>query len=112
MRPGFEFVLYDNNTWNEPVIILHSNSDLPDAYLMNDLIELSFSNKNYENNKIKVRKMVTKRESTRKVPCVQYEHELCRSIEDKQLILEKFHCRIPMLYSGKHLDTVRPHCTL
>ena len=48
MRPGFEFILNDNNTWNEPVIILHSIYDLPDAYLMNDLIELSFSNKNYE----------------------------------------------------------------
>ena len=111
MRPGLEFILNDNNTWNEPVIILHSNYDLPDAYLMNDLIELSFSNKNYETHKIKVRKMVTKRESTRKVPCVQYEHETCRSIEDNQLILEKFHCRIPMLYSGKHLDNLISNAT-
>ena len=39
MRPGFELILNDNNSWNEPVIILHSNSDLPDAYLMNDLIQ-------------------------------------------------------------------------
>ena len=78
---------------------------------MNDLIELSFSNKNYETHKIKVRKMVSKMESTRKVPCVQYEHETCRSIEDNQLILEKFHCRIPMLYSGKHLDTIISNAT-
>ena len=32
------------------------------------------------------------------------EYNTCQSIEDNQLILDKFHCHIPILYSGHHLD--------
>ena len=115
LRPGIQFILTDTNPWHKPVMILHTKYDLPDAYLMNDIIELSFTNKTYEAHKIKVRKMAGIRETTRKFPCVQYEHVTCQSIEDNTLILEKFHCSIPILYSGKHLDnlisTDTPNCS-
>ena len=55
-----------------------------------------------------MKKKINRRESTRKVPCVQYEYNTCQNIEDNQLILEKFHCRIPILYSGQHLDDLIP----
>ena len=57
-----------------------------------------------EIHKIDLKKKINKRESTRKTPCVQYEYNTCQNIEDNQLILDKFHCRIPILYSGQHLD--------
>ena len=55
-----------------------------------------------------MKKQINKRESTRKVPCEKYEYRTCQSIEDNQLILNKFHCRIPILYSGQHLDDFIP----
>ena len=57
-----------------------------------------------EVHKIDLKKKINKRESTRKTPCVQYEYNTCQNIEDNRLILDKFHCRIPILYSGQHLD--------
>ena len=52
-----------------------------------------------------------KRESTRKAPCVKYEPKTCQSIEDNKLILERFHCRIPFLNSGQHLNDLIPKGT-
>ncbi len=42
------------------------------------------------------------------VPCVKHEFATCQSIEDNQLILENFHCHMPILYSGQHLDDFIP----
>ena len=39
---------------------------------------------------------------------IQYEYNTCQNIEDNQFILEKFNCRIPILYSGQHLDDLIP----
>ena len=55
-----------------------------------------------------MRKKINRRESTRKIPCVQYEYNTCQNIEDNQLILDKFNCRIQILYSGQHLDGLVP----
>ena len=49
-------------------------------------------------------KRVNKRETTRRVPCTQYERKTCKNIEDNKLILEAYHCVIPILYGGQHLD--------
>ena len=51
-----------------------------------------------------MQKKVIKRESTRTAPCSKYENETCQNIEDNKLVLNKLHCRMPILYHGHHLD--------
>ena len=107
-RPGIEFVMADKNPWQESSLILHTRFDLPDAFQLNRVLPLSFSNKTKRGNRVSLRKKVNKRESTRKAPCVQYEYNTCQSIEDNLLVFERFHCSIPILYNGQHLDDVIP----
>ena len=104
LRPGLEFVIAENNQWKKPNILLHTKNDLPDASVLNGFHPMTFSNKTKQAYKFDLKKKINVRESTRKVPCMKYEYNTCRNIEDNQLILEKFHCRIPILYSGQHLD--------
>ena len=108
MRPGLEFVMAENNPWQRIAIMFHTKNDLPDAFVLNGARMFTFSNTTNQRHKFDVKKKVYKRDSTRKVPCVQYEYNTCQNIEDNQLILEKFHCRIPILYSGQHLDDLIP----
>ena len=65
--------------------------------------------------KVQCRKKVTKKPSTRKAPCVKHEFGTCQSIEDNRIIFERFHCSIPILYSGPHLDDLitkeAPNCS-
>ena len=49
-------------------------------------------------------KKISNRESTRIIPCTEYEQRTCRNIEDNELILSKLDCRLPILYHGHHLD--------
>ena len=104
MRPGLKFVMAENNPWQSITIMLHTKNDLPDAFLLNGSLTPKLSNITKQMHKLELTKKINKRESTRKNPCVKYEYNTCQSIEDNQLILDKFHCHIPILYSGHHLD--------
>ena len=108
MRPGLSLVMAENNPWQRISIMLHTKNDLPDAFVLNGAHMFTFSNTTNQRHKFDVKKKVNRRESTRKVPCVQYEYNTCQNIEDNQLILDQFHCRIPILYSGQHLDELIP----
>lgn len=110
-RPGIEIVIAEKNPWERTRILLHTWDDLPDAETLNGELTFSFSNKTIEAHVIMIRKKRNKRVSTRKVPCVQYEHNTCQSIEDYELILDQFKCKIPILYSGQHLDEIIPQET-
>ena len=105
MRPGLGFVMAENNSWLKVFVMVHARNDSPDALQLNGLLSVNLpSTTKPEIHKIDLKKKINKRESTRKAPCVQYEYNTCQNIEDNQLILDKFHCRIPILYSGQHLD--------
>ena len=106
MRPGLAFVMAENNQWQEVYLMVHTWNDFPDALHLNVLVSVMFSTAKREIHKIDLKKKISKREPTRKVPCVQYEYNTCQNIEDNQLVLDKFHCRLPMLYSGQHLDNL------
>ena len=108
-RPGIEFVIAENNIWQKLFLFLHTRFDLPDAGELNGYLPLSFSDKIKEAHKVELLKKISKRESTRKAACVEYELKTCRSIENNKSIFEKFHCTIPVLYSGQHLDDVIPN---
>ena len=110
-RPGLEFVMAEDNPWQNPEIILHARFDLPDAKRLIGFLPLSFSDKIKKAHKVELRKKIIKRESTRKAPCVIYEPKTCQSIEDNKLILERFHCSIPFLNSGQHLKDLIPKGT-
>ena len=103
-RPGIEFVIAENNVWQTASLRLHTRFDLPDAKDFNGFFTLPFSDKIKKVHKIQLRKKITKRESTRKAPCVKYEPKTCQSIEDNKLVFERFHCSIPFLNSGQHLN--------
>ena len=103
-RPGIEFVMAENNPWQSPQLILHAKFDLPDAFRLLGYLTLSFSDKAKEAHEVLMQKKINKKESTRKSPCVEYEYNACQSIENNELIFEKFNCNIPILYSGQHLD--------
>ena len=107
-KPGIEFVMAENNLWTNAVLMLHTRFDLPDAYEMNGLIPLTFLDEIQQAHRIECRKKITKKESTRKAPCVKHEFATCQSIEDNKVIFERFHCIVPILYSGPHLDDLTP----
>ena len=107
-RPGIVIEMVENNPWERVSMMLHTKNDLPDALLLNGFQGMKFSNTTKQEHKLEIKKKMNRRESTRKVPCVRYEYNTCQSIEDNQLILEKFHCHIPILYSGQHLDDLIP----
>ena len=107
-RPGIEFMLAENNSWKRLDTLLHSKKDLPDALILNGLNHVSFSNETKDGHKINIRKKITKRKSTRKVPCGEYEYKTCQDIENNKLVLNQFNCRIPILYNGQHLDDLIP----
>ena len=102
-RPGIEFILAKDNPWKDLGIMLHTRFDLPDAFGLSGFIVLSLD-EIHKVHKVEFRKKISKKESTRKAPCVKHEYLTCLSMEDDRVILERFHCRIPILYSGPHLE--------
>ena len=98
----------ENNPWKEAMLMLHTRSDLPDAYQLNGHTILPFSDEIKQVHNVEFRKKISKKESTRKAPCVKHEYSTCQSIEDNRLIFERFHCSVPILYSGPHLDDLTP----
>ena len=107
-RPGIEFVLADSNPFDSAYLILHSKNDLPDADLLNGLIRMSNSNDTPLVHFINIGKKICRRAPTRKIPCTQLEYKTCQNIEDNQMVLDKFNCRVPILNQGPHLDRIIP----
>ena len=107
-RPAIEFVMAENNPWKDGSLMLHTRFDFPDAILLNAFLDIFFLDTNWKVHKIEFRKKISKKESTRKAPCVKYEYNTCKSIEDNRVILERFHCSVPILYSGPHLNGLTP----
>ena len=106
--PAIEFVMAEKNLWTSAILILHTRFDLPDANEMNGVTKLIFLDEIQQAHLIECRKKITKRESTRRAPCVKHEFGTCQSIEDNKAIFERFHCSVPILYSGPHLDDLIP----
>ena len=107
-RPYISLILAENNPWEWMIILLHSLHDLPDSSFLNGKTYISISRDDKEAHKIEIRKKVSKRESTRCMPCTQYEKKTCQNIEDNISILDNFYCRLPFLYQGQHLDHLIP----
>ena len=106
-RPGIEFFMGKSNPWKDAGLMLHTKFDLPDGFGLNGFNDLSL----YEINKVhkvEFRKQISTKESTRKAPCVKHEFLTCLSIEDNRVIFERYHCSVPILYSGPHLDDLNP----
>ena len=106
--PAIEFVMAEKNLWTSAILILHTRFDLPDANEMNGVTKLIFLDEIQQAHLIECRKKITKRESTRRTPCVKHEFGTCQSIEDNKAIFERFLCSVPILYSGPHLDDLIP----
>ena len=85
------------NPWDGMVILLHSLNDMPDSSFLNGKTYISIARDEIEAHKIEIRKKVSKRQSTRSMPCTQYEKRTCQNIEDNVLIMDKFNCRLPFL---------------
>ena len=105
-RPVVDFLLSDNITWENLRILLHTKFDLPDAFQLNGRIPIEISKELRKWIDITIRKKISKRESTRKVPCNQYEHITCQNIEDNKLVLDEYNCQLPPLHYGQHLDNL------
>jgi hypothetical protein len=106
--PGVEFTMAKDNPWKDASLMLHTRFDLPDAYQLNGRVALSFNEIN-KGHVVAFRKKIGEKESTRKAPCVKHEYNTCKSIEDNRLVLERFHCSLPILCSGPHLDGLNPN---
>ena len=106
-RPGIEFIIAEDNPWKDLGLMLHTRFDLPDGFGFNGFNVL-YLDEIHKVHKVEFQKKISKKESTRKAPCVKHEYLTCLSIEDNRVILERFHCRIPILYSGPHLDNLSP----
>ena len=103
---------FNNRPWKSITIFLHSKDDLPDASNLNGFFYANISSNNNVQHKLELRKKISKRESTRKIPCTKYEQETCENIEDNILVLDKFNCKIPFLYHGQHLNEFLPQDTM
>ena len=110
-RPGIAFTLVENSPWPKFTVILHSKFDLQDALLMTGIITISVSNQTRFWHKFDIQKKINSRVSTQKSPCVLYEYNTCRNIEENMLILDRFGCQVPILYFGHHLDQLIPSKT-
>ena len=96
-------------------IILHSKYDLPDAVFLNGITLATILKEEDLVHHITFGKKISEREKTRKVPCTQYEYKTCLNIEDNKIVMDKFNCKISILYHGHHLDNMipkdMPECT-
>ena len=101
---NLEFILADDIPWSQLSTILHSKNDFPDAWIMNSFSRLLTSNQTFQAHGLNTRKKVSNRESTRTIPCTEYEQRTCRNVEDNELILSKLGFKLPILYHGHHLD--------
>ena len=106
-NPGVELTMAKNNPWKDASLMLHTRFDLPDAYQLNGPVFFSF-NEIKKGHHVTFRMKIGKKESTRNAPCVKHEYNTCKSIDDNRVILERFHCIVPILYSGPHLDDLTP----
>ena len=61
-----------NNPWKSVSFMLHTKDDLPDALLLNGFQNMKFLNATRQEHRLDLKKKMNRRESTRKVPCVQY----------------------------------------
>ena len=107
-RPGIEFIIADTNPYGPMRIMIHTKNDLPDADVLNGQIRSVISKNDNLVHKGEIGKKTSKREPTRKIPCVQYEFKTCQNIEDNRIVFDRFNCHIPFLYNGQHLDHLIP----
>ena len=107
-RPGIEFVLTDTQPYGPMRIMLHTKNDLPDSDVLNGQIRTAISKNDNLVHEGEIGKKTSKRESTRKIPCVKYEYKTCKNIEDNRMVFDRFNCHIPLLYNGQHLDHLIP----
>ena len=107
-RPGIEFVITDTNPYGAMMIMLHTQNDLPDAAELNGKVRAAILKNDNLVHEVELGKKTSKRESTRKIPCVKYEYKTCQNIEDNRIVFDRFNCHIPLLYNGQHLDHLIP----
>lgn len=81
-------------------LLYHSQYDFPDAKGNNPPVT-TLSERIYT---IKLRKRITTAESTNAIPCGDFDKNTCHSIQATTEVSQKFGCKIPFLYSGKHLE--------
>ena len=103
-RPLLILLVDDNTPWKKIAILLHTKNDLPDARIINGISYAVISSNGKQDHYLEIRKKISKRESTKKIPCTQYGQKTCQNIEDNALVLDKFNCQIPILYHGQHLN--------
>ena len=107
-RPQLELTFAENIPWNDVSLILHTKYDFPDANLLNGYTGLLNLKENKKLHLLEIRKIISKRVSTRNTPCSPVEHQTCLNIEDNKMVLEKFKCQIPILNYGHHLESLIP----
>ena len=111
-RPSVDFTFANGTPWNDISVIIHTNCDFPDAIQLNGYTHISNLREKRKLHKLDIRKIVSKRVSTQKIPCTQYDHQTCLNIEDSYFVLRNFNCQIPILNSGQHLEQMIPKETL
>ena len=114
-RPTFDFYISESSLLENLRILLHTKTDLPDAFQLNGRIPIKIANEMRKRYGIIIQKKFSTREVTRKIPCNKYEYITCQNIEDNKLVLNEYNCQIPALYYGKHLSnlitTETPTCS-
>ena len=79
--------------------------------MLNGRIKIIISKETSKTHSISIRKSVSKRESTRKIPCTQYEYNTCQNLEENNFILKEYNCQIPALQYGQQLNDFIPNGT-
>ena len=100
MMPHDDFVWSDHLSWKWNVY-LHNDMDLPDAPTIHP--SFRYLPLHYHHEYLLRTKHFSKT-TTKSNPCSRYQPKACKDIYMQKKISRVYQCRIPVLYSGKHLD--------
>ena len=85
--------------WNWEVFI-HNENDLPDATKMHP----NFQFYDGSDNTYALRMRQFSKKSTRSKPCSKYHSKACKDVKVHRKIAKDFKCKVPIFYTGQHLQ--------
>jgi hypothetical protein len=87
------------NYWRWEVFI-HNENDLPDATKMHP----NFQFYDGSDNTYALRMRQFSKKSTRSKPCSKYHSKACKDVKVQGRIAKDFKCKVPIFYTGQHLQ--------
>jgi hypothetical protein len=89
------------NQSSQYLVMLHTDHDYLDSCSIHYCFKDVF---NTSKTWLGIKKKLIYRESTQILPCGEFSQRTCLDIQRNEEVAKRFNCKLPLLYSGKHLD--------